>query len=129
MGHSILHSDAMTSFTLPIDHEQATLIGRIWQPQLGATLVAITAEQETPFDGPETFSLVASNTGGGIAEGTATIKDDGTGELGEYVDQVPNHFLFANAYSRLAEIIGGRVVRVPFASARIETRKPRRGGV
>ncbi|MGV0958556.1 MAG: fumarylacetoacetate hydrolase family protein [Limnohabitans sp.] len=32
----------MTSFTLPIDHEQATLIGRIWQPGLGATLVAIT---------------------------------------------------------------------------------------
>ena len=61
--------------------------------------------------------------------GSERDKDEGNGELGEYVDQVPNHFLFANAYSRLAEIIGGRVVRVPFASARIETRKPRRGGV
>ncbi len=29
---------------LPADHAQACLIGRLWQPELGATLVAITAE-------------------------------------------------------------------------------------
>jgi fumarylacetoacetate (FAA) hydrolase family protein len=29
---------------LPVDHAQACLIGRLWQPELGATLVAITAE-------------------------------------------------------------------------------------
>ncbi len=32
----------MTHFTLPLDHEQATLIGRVWQPGSGATLVAVT---------------------------------------------------------------------------------------
>jgi len=35
----------MTHLTLPIDHAQATLIGRMWQAGSGATLVAITAEQ------------------------------------------------------------------------------------
>jgi fumarylacetoacetate (FAA) hydrolase family protein len=29
---------------LPVDHAQALLIGRVWQPQHGATLVAITAD-------------------------------------------------------------------------------------
>ena len=60
--------------------------------------------------------------------GSERDKDE-TGELGEYVDGVPNHYLFANAYSRLAEIIGGRVVRQPFQQARVEIRKPRRAGV
>ncbi|WP_254928815.1 VCBS domain-containing protein [Cyanobium sp. T1B-Tous] len=49
----------------------------------GTTLlvrVAIGAEQDTPFDGPETFDLVATNTGGTAASGTATITDDGTGD-------------------------------------------------
>ena len=35
----------MTHLTLPTDHAQATLIGRIWQPGLGATLVAVTDAQ------------------------------------------------------------------------------------
>ena len=35
----------MTHFTLPTDHAQATLIGRMWQPGLGATLVAVTASK------------------------------------------------------------------------------------
>jgi hypothetical protein len=60
--------------------------------------------------------------------GSERDKDE-TGELGEYVDGVPNHFLFANAYSRLAEIIGGRVVRQPFQGARVQIRKPARRGV
>ena len=35
----------MMPFTLPVDHAQATLIGRLWQPQWGATLVAITVDK------------------------------------------------------------------------------------
>ena len=58
--------------------------------------------------------------------GSERDKDE-TGELGEYVDGVPNHYLFSNAYSRLAEIIGGRVVRQPFQQARVETKPQRRG--
>jgi len=42
MAHPILLSDPMTHFTLPLDHAQATLIGRVWQPGSGATLVAVT---------------------------------------------------------------------------------------
>ena len=45
MAYSILLSDAMTHPSLPVDHAQATLIGRIWQPQSGATLVAVTAQK------------------------------------------------------------------------------------
>jgi fumarylacetoacetate (FAA) hydrolase family protein len=35
----------MTHTSLPHDHDQACLIGRLWQPGLGATLVAITAQE------------------------------------------------------------------------------------
>ena len=35
----------MTHPSLPHDHDQACLIGRLWQPGLGATLVAITAQE------------------------------------------------------------------------------------
>jgi fumarylacetoacetate (FAA) hydrolase family protein len=35
----------MTHAVLPHDHAQACLIGRLWQPGLGATLVAVTADQ------------------------------------------------------------------------------------
>jgi len=41
--------------------------------------VAINAEQEGILDGPETFSLVALNTGDQSFKGTGTINDDGTG--------------------------------------------------
>lgn len=48
--------------------------------------VAISAEQEAALDGPESFTLVATNTGGtpndtsgAKPDGMATIKDDGTG--------------------------------------------------
>ena len=34
----------MSHPALPIDHAHACLIGRLWQPELGATLVAITSE-------------------------------------------------------------------------------------
>ena len=41
--------------------------------------VALSPEQETAVDGPETFNLVATNTGNTAATGVGTIKDDGTG--------------------------------------------------
>jgi hypothetical protein len=41
--------------------------------------VAIAPEQDTVADGPETFSLVATNIGNQSFSGTATIADDGTG--------------------------------------------------
>ena len=40
---------------------------------------SLTPEQETAIDNGETFTLTATNTGGTGAVGTATIKDDGTG--------------------------------------------------
>jgi hypothetical protein len=42
--------------------------------------VNIVAEQDEPFEGPETFVLVATNASGTPAEGTGTIVDDGTGD-------------------------------------------------
>ena len=44
-AHSTHNSNAMTHPSLPHDHAQACLIGRLWQPGLGATLVAITADE------------------------------------------------------------------------------------
>ncbi|MBA4136758.1 MAG: hypothetical protein C0518_05525 [Opitutus sp.] len=51
--------------------------------------------------------------------GSQRVKDDKTGEVGEYVDGLDNHFLFANGYSALAETIGGTGKAVPFAAARV----------
>jgi hypothetical protein len=72
------------------------LEGGVWKnydannpPQIasGATTllvrVAINAEQETALDGPETFNLVATNTGGTSTpntQGVGTIRDDGQGD-------------------------------------------------
>ncbi len=42
--------------------------------------VAIAPENEIALDGPETFSLVATNTGGSDFKGEGTIVDDGTGD-------------------------------------------------
>ncbi len=41
--------------------------------------VALSPEQDAIIDGPETFNLIASNTGGTAASGVGTIVDDGTG--------------------------------------------------
>jgi len=51
------------------------------------------------------------------------------GSLGDYVDGVPNHFLFAHAYARLAEVVGGRSIGRPFAALRMGRVKPERSGV
>lgn len=60
--------------------------------------------------------------------GSEREKDEG-GQMGDYVDGIANHFLFANGYSRLAEVMGGRSVRVPFAYTRVQKAEPRRYGV
>ena len=67
--------------------------GSTWQPYAanqvvslsssGSLLVrvALSPEQETALDGPETFNLVATNTGGTVSTGgLGTIKDDGSGD-------------------------------------------------
>lgn len=58
-------------------------------------------------------------------------EETAAGEPGDYVDQAENHLLLADAYSALAEIEGGGIKSVPFASARIsrtdEAGNPRHG--
>lgn len=49
-------------------------------------------------------------------------------DLGDYVDGIPNHLLFANCYSRLAEVIGGHSKRQPLQTGRIE-RPSRNSGI
>ena len=53
---------------------------------------------------------------------------DSSGSLGDYVDGIANHFLFANAYSRLAEVIGARSKPVQFTFGRA-SREKRTGGL
>ena len=54
-------------------------------PAGGATMLVRTAiTQDSTYEGAETFKLVATNTGGTPAEGTGTIKDDGTGDIFKY---------------------------------------------
>lgn len=54
-----------------------------------------------------------------LLAGSQRVKDDKTGELGDYVDGIDNHFLFANGYSGLAETIGGTAKATPFAWERV----------
>ncbi len=59
--------------------------------------------------------------------GSQRVKSDKTGELGDYIDGVDNHFLFAAGYSALAETIGGNAKAVPLAIHRISRGEPREG--
>ena len=49
---------------------------------------AMTPEQDAAVDNNETFTLTATNTGGTGATGTATVKDDGSGD--KFADVAPN---------------------------------------
>lgn len=60
--------------------------------------------------------------------GSERVKENG-GALGDYVDEVQNHFLFAHGYSRLSEMVGGSAIARPFASERVEYRSRERSGV
>lgn len=59
--------------------------------------------------------------------GSEREKDAG-GQLGDYVDGVNNHLLFANSYARLAEVIGARSKAERFAFGR-PSRTIRSGGL
>lgn len=50
-------------------------------PTSGSFLVRVALVQDAPFEGPETFTITASNVNGDAATGTGTIVDDGTGTL------------------------------------------------
>ena len=52
---------------------------------------------------PAVLEAVASH----FLAGSQRVKDDKSGEIGEYIDGIDNHFLLANGYSALAEQIGG----------------------
>ena len=47
----------------------------------GTALVRTPVKQDSTYEGGETFTLTATPTGGTAAVGTATIKDDGTGDI------------------------------------------------
>ncbi len=53
--------------------------------------------------------------------GSQRVKDDKTGELGDYIDGIDNHLIFANGYSALAETIGGTAKAAPFHYQRVGT--------
>lgn len=60
--------------------------------------------------------------------GSERVKESG-GEMGDYVDEVPNHFLFANGYARLAELIGGAAIARPMALSTVPKFIRKRHGV
>ncbi len=55
-------------------------------PTDGKLQVRVPIKQDDAYQGPETFELKASNTGGKSAVGTGTIVDDGTGTIWVPVD-------------------------------------------
>lgn len=50
-------------------------------PASGSFLVRVALVQDAPFEGPEIFTITASNVNGDGATGTGTIVDDGSGTL------------------------------------------------
>ena len=55
--------------------------GAVTLPAGGELLVRVAINDDDPFEGPETFQLSATPSGGSAAYGTATILDDGTGSI------------------------------------------------
>ena len=55
--------------------------GQVTLPAGGKLLVRTTVIQDTVYESPETFKLAVTPTGGVAAFGTATILDDGTGNI------------------------------------------------
>lgn len=81
------------------------------------TLPAMMLPRRTP-GAPGVLETVDAH----FLAGSQRVKDDKTGELGEYIDGIDNHFLFANGYSALAETIGGTAKAEPFRYERVERR-------
>lgn len=59
--------------------------------------------------------------------GSQRAKDDKTGELGDYIDGIDNHLIFASGYSALAETVGGVSKAAPFRYQRVELRDSEAG--
>jgi VCBS repeat-containing protein len=55
--------------------------GAVTLPAGGELLVRVAINDDDPYEGPETFQLSATPSGGSAAYGTATILDDGTGSI------------------------------------------------
>ncbi|WP_157991692.1 VCBS domain-containing protein, partial [Caldimonas tepidiphila] len=58
-----------------------TYAAELMLPSDGELLVRTSITPDSVYEGPETFGLVATNTGGGSAVGIAVIVDDGTGDV------------------------------------------------
>ncbi len=65
---------------------------------------------------PAVFDAVAAH----FLAGSQRAKDPATGELGDYLDGIDNHFLFAAGYSALAETVGATAPAAPASFARVE---------
>jgi hypothetical protein len=76
---------------------------------------AVRLPQNTPGS-PGIVSVLEQH----LLAGSQREKDDKTGELGDYVDGLDNHLLLADAYSALAETIGGTAKSAPFEYERVE---------
>jgi hypothetical protein len=64
-----------------------------------------------------------------LLAGSQRLKDERTGELGDYCDGIENHLLLADTYAALAELVGGESHRVaPFRYQPVQPgrRNPRR---
>jgi len=96
----------------------------------GKNAVRTEPAMRLPFNGPGAPRIVEAVDAHFLA-GSQRVKDDKTGELGEYIDGVDNHLLFANGYSALAETIGGTAKAAPFVHERIvrTDREPRFSGL
>ncbi len=55
-----------------------------------------------------------------LLAGSQREKDPKSGELGDFLDKIENHLLLADAYSALAETIGGSAKAIPFEYERVE---------
>ena len=86
-GHALLDTDTQDAGSaMPLQYYNGTA----WVDYTPGSLVPMPATtllvrtrvmNDTPYEGAETFTLVATNAGGLSATGTCTITDDGTGNL------------------------------------------------
>lgn len=61
-----------------------------------------------------------------LLTGSQRAKEEKTGELGDYVDKCDNHFLLADAYSALAEVVGGGGKAAKFAYQSVHAERTNR---
>lgn len=95
-------------------------VSEVIQPKGGAPYVRTQPSMRLPRRGagsPVVLEALESHLLVG-SERTETA----SGEPGDYVDKAENHFLLADAYSALAETVGGTAKSTPFAYERIERR-------